>query len=67
MHNSTYEHCCFSGGLPGFHDTLAKSVLSGKTYEEIVEDYDDQIGFEGRAILKVLIAKRDRDSKNDAS
>lgn len=51
----------------GFHDTLAKSVISGKTYEEIVEDYDDQIGFEGRAILKVLIAKRDRDSKNDAS
>lgn len=45
----------------GFHDILANSVLLGKTYEEILAEYDDQIGFEGRAILKVLIAKRDRE------
>lgn len=44
----------------GFHDILANSVLLGKAYEEILTEYDDQIGFEGRAILKVLIAKRDR-------
>lgn len=44
----------------GFHDILANSVLTGKSYEEIVAEYDNQIGFEGRAILKVLIAKRDR-------
>lgn len=43
----------------GFHDILANSVLLGKTYEEILTEFDDQIGFEGRAILKVLIAKRD--------
>ena len=51
----------------GFHDILAESVLLGRTYEEIVEEYNDQIGFEGRAILKVLIAKRDRGSSYDAS
>lgn len=51
----------------GFHDTLAKSVLSGKTYEGILKEYENQIGFEGRAILKVLIANRDRDSNHDAS
>tara|TARA_B100000700_G_scaffold1794_1_gene2209 strand:+ start:2237 stop:3811 length:1575 start_codon:yes stop_codon:yes gene_type:complete len=45
----------------GFHDILASSVLSGKTYEQILTEYDGQIGFEGRAILKVLIAKRDRE------
>lgn len=51
----------------GFHDILASSVRSGKTYEEILAEYENQIGFEGRAILKVLIAKRDRDSSYDAS
>ncbi|GAB2196459.1 AAA family ATPase [Sessilibacter sp. MAH4] len=44
----------------GFHDILTKSVQSGKTYEEIVNEYNDQIGFEGRALLQVLITKRDR-------
>lgn len=51
----------------GFHDTLAESVRSGKTYEQIVAEYDNQIGFEGRAILRVLIAKRDRSYGHDAS
>ncbi|MEH8019838.1 AAA family ATPase [Rheinheimera metallidurans] len=46
----------------GFHDILENSVRSGKTYEEILAEYDKQIGFEGRAILKVLIAKRERES-----
>lgn len=45
----------------GFHDILANSVLLGKTYEQVLTEYDGQIGFEGRAILKVLIAKRDKE------
>lgn len=49
----------------GFHRILEESVLMGGTYDEIVEDYNGQIGFEGRAILKVLITKRDRNIKND--
>ena len=44
----------------GFHGILANSVLTGKKYEEIIAEYDNQIGFEGRAILKVLISRRDR-------
>ena len=51
----------------GFHDLLAKSVESGKTYNEIIEDYSDQLGFEGRAILKALIANRDRSINDDAT
>lgn len=50
----------------GFHNLLAKSVETGKTYEEIVFDYKNQLGFEGRAILKALIANRDR-SRNDST
>jgi predicted ATPase len=49
----------------GFHDLLAKSVKSGQTYDEIIEEYKNQLGFEGRAILSVLIANRDRGSNHD--
>ncbi len=49
----------------GFHDLLARSVASGAQYEKIVSSYDGQLGFEGRAILKVLIAERDRGGKHD--
>jgi len=51
----------------GFHDLLAKSVETGRTYEEIVADYDNQLGFEGRAILKALVANRDRKNSHDAT
>jgi predicted ATPase len=51
----------------GFHDLLAKSVETGKTYNEIVDDYDNQLGFEGRAILAALIANRDRSISHDAT
>ena len=51
----------------GFHDLLAKSVETGSAYEEIVAGYDNQLGFEGRAILKALIANRDRKSSHDAT
>ncbi len=51
----------------GFHNLLAKSVETGKTYEAIVSDYENQLGFEGRAILKALIANRDRSCCNDST
>lgn len=44
----------------GFHDLLAKSVAEGGTFDAIVAEYQGQIGFEGRAILRSLIATRDR-------
>jgi predicted ATPase len=44
----------------GFHDLLTKSVESGKSYHEIVDEYNEQLGLEARALLKVLITHRDR-------
>lgn len=51
----------------GFHNLLKKSVRSGKPYKEIIEDYSNQLGFEGRAILKALIANRDRSINDDTT
>ncbi|MDC4723435.1 AAA family ATPase [Acinetobacter baumannii] len=42
----------------GFHNLLQDSVNEGKTYQEILQEFDNQIGFEGRALLKVMIADR---------
>jgi len=42
----------------GFHDLLAKSVADGKSFEEIAEEYHNQLGFEGRAILRSMILTR---------
>ncbi len=51
----------------GFHDLLAKSVETGRTYNEIVGNYNNQLGLEGRAILAALIANRDRSINHDAT
>ncbi|MBM4890243.1 AAA family ATPase [Vibrio parahaemolyticus] len=44
----------------GFHDLLVKSVDAGGTYQEIVDDYSDQLGVEARALLKALVVHRAR-------
>lgn len=44
----------------GFYDLLAKSVHQGQSYEEILLEYQNQIGFEGQAILRALIANMSR-------
>lgn len=49
----------------GFHSLLAASVASGKNYHEILSDYNNNLGFEGRAILKAMIADRERGETND--
>jgi predicted ATPase len=46
----------------GFHALLRESVESGRSYEEILDDYKGQLGFEGRAILRTLIVAHDRDN-----
>lgn len=43
----------------GFHSLLAQSVAEGKDFDSIVAEYRGQIGFEGRAILRALIATRE--------
>ncbi len=42
----------------GFHDLLANSVKEGKNYEEIEEEYQNQLGFEGKAILRSIILNK---------
>lgn len=44
----------------GFHDLLVKSVSAGDSYQNIVDDYRDQLGVEARALLKALVVHRDR-------
>lgn len=43
----------------GFHALLAEDVNAAKTYDEIIEQYNGQLGLEGRSILIALIANRD--------
>ena len=43
----------------GFHDLLASAVAEGKSYEEIDEEYRHHLGFEGKTILRSMIAVRD--------
>ena len=44
----------------GFYDLLTKSVAKGRDYEQTLGEYDGQLGFEGRSILRALISNRDR-------
>lgn len=43
----------------GFHNLLATSVEEGKSYEEIELEYQNQLGFEGKAILRSMVLIRD--------
>jgi predicted ATPase len=43
----------------GFHDLLAKSVDEGKSFDDIEEEYQYELGFEGRAILRSMTIQRD--------
>jgi len=43
----------------GFYDLLASSVAKGNSYEEIEQEYNYQLGFEGKAILRSMVTVRD--------
>ena len=43
----------------GFHELLAQSVATGKSYEEIEQEYHHQLGFEGKTILRSMTMIRD--------
>lgn len=43
----------------GFHELLLQSVAENKSYDAILKDYSGKIGFEGKALLRALIASRD--------
>lgn len=44
----------------GFHAVLAEEVAQGKTFEDVINEYGEQLGSEARAVLLALI--RDRNS-----
>ncbi len=43
----------------GFHKMLRDSVIAGGDFEEILSEYDGQLGFEAQAIVRAMIANRD--------
>ncbi|MEW4564208.1 AAA family ATPase [Bremerella sp. JC770] len=43
----------------GFHAELRRLVDQGKSFEEIVALFHGQLGFEGQAIARVMVANRD--------
>lgn len=43
----------------GYHALFTKAVETGASYNEILSNYDDQIGLEGRTVLKAMIMNRD--------
>lgn len=43
----------------GYHSLLTKSVESGASYDEILSEYKNQIGLEGRTVLKAMVLGRD--------
>lgn len=49
----------------GFHGMLAESVDTGKSYDEIQQEYHHQLGFEGKTILRSMIVTRDGSQEID--
>jgi predicted ATPase len=49
----------------GFYGMLSKSVEKGMSYDDVLSEYSNKLGFEARAILKALIAHRDGAKSND--
>jgi len=43
----------------GYHSILTKSVESGASYDDLLSEYKNQIGLEGRTVLKAMILSRD--------
>ncbi|EGQ8240294.1 AAA family ATPase [Vibrio parahaemolyticus] len=43
----------------GYHSLLSKSVNSGASYEDILNEYRGQIGLEGRTVLKAMVLNRE--------
>ncbi|MBL4696441.1 MAG: AAA family ATPase [Rhizobiaceae bacterium] len=42
----------------GYHTVLAKAVATGSSYDEIVAEFGESLGFEAKAVLRAMIASR---------
>lgn len=47
----------------GYHSLMSKAVDSGKSYDNIIKDYENKLGLEARSILKSMILHRDKGLK----
>ncbi|MEB8237786.1 AAA family ATPase [Raoultella ornithinolytica] len=47
----------------GFHNLLEDSVRQGSTYDSIISKYDNQLGNEGKAILRSMLFNKNRSGK----
>ncbi len=48
----------------GYHTILSDEVNKNLEYDEIVENFDGQLGFEAKAVLRALVANRDEESSD---
>ena len=48
----------------GFHSLLEESVAQGKLFDEIMDEYEDQLGFEAQAVLRAMLAHRDKNKNH---
>ena len=49
----------------GFHALLQREVNQNKSYETIISEFNQQLGFEGRAILQAMVMNRDNNLSED--
>lgn len=50
----------------GFHKLLTEKVSTGNSYEEIVSEFDNQLGTEAKILLKTLVRIRDSRDGGDS-
>ena len=43
----------------GYHTVLAASVAEGGSFDDIVEAFNNSLGFEAKAVLRAMIMSRD--------
>ena len=48
----------------GFHSLLEESVAKGTSFDGIMNEYEDQLGFEAQAVLRAMLAHRDKNKNH---
>ncbi|TKI70384.1 hypothetical protein FCU45_03615 [Sulfurimonas crateris] len=49
----------------GFYKLLSEDVNTGKTYEQIIRKYNDQLGFEAKLLLRALLNNSSNDDEEE--
>src|SRR5208282_6032391 len=50
----------------GFYKMIAEAIVSGDSFEDVVEKFAGKVGMEGRALISVRIAERNADDGEDS-